>query len=266
MTASEAALEAALAVIARLPGAELHVDDDATWVAGARPLEGLNHVLRTELAGDDAAVERRIDALDAALRGLGSVPATWWIGPSTMPTDLDLRLARREFVEAEPEYGMVLDMATAARGPVSGDVEIVRDDAGLVAFLAVMAGAYGWSDDGRSNAWAELYRLPTGDGGAIAPADADRTIWHVVVRQEGRPAACASLFSGDGHAFVTNVGTIPAARGQGLGTQATLAVLDIAARQGARRATLTASRMGRGVYARIGFRDDALLRRMVSPA
>ena len=78
--------------------------------------------------------------------------------------------------------------------------------------------------------------------------------------------AIPAMFSGAGHAFVTNVGTIPSARGQGLGTQATLAVLDIAARQGARRATLTASRMGRGVYARIGFRDDALLRRMVSPA
>ena len=79
------------------------------------------------------------------------------------------------------------------------------------------------------------------------------------------PAACASVFTADGHAFVTNVGTIPAARGRGLGTRATLAVLDIAARQGSPLASLTASRMGRGVYARIGFREDALLRRRISP-
>ncbi len=121
-----------------------------------------------------------------------------------------------------------------------------------------MAGAYGWSDDGRSSAWAELYRRPdVGLGGAIR---------HVVVRLGGEPVACASLFQAAGHAFVTNVGTVPAARNRGLGTQATLAVLDLAAGEGARQATLTASRMGRGVYARIGFRHDALLRRWISQA
>ncbi len=268
MTPSEAALEAALGVIAGLPGAELHVEDDATWVAGARPLEGLNHVLRAQLAGDDMAIERRIDDLDAGLRRRGSVPATWWIGPSTTPADLDARLARRRFVETEPEYGMVLDLTAWRERPVGSDVEIVGDAAGLDAFLSVMAGAYGWTDDGRSSAWAELYRLPAeaAEAAGAEPADADRTIRHVVVRRDGRPAACASLFSSDGHAFVTNVGTIPAARGQGLGTLATLAVVDIAARQGTRWATLTASRMGRGVYLRIGFREDALLRRMISPA
>ncbi|HEY8198982.1 MAG TPA: GNAT family N-acetyltransferase, partial [Candidatus Limnocylindrales bacterium] len=129
---------------------------------------------------------------------------------------------------------------------------------GLDDFLAVMGGAYRWSDDGRSDAWAELYRLPLPDGA--------EPLRHVVVRDAGQPAACASLFTAGGHAFVTNVGTIPAARGRGLGTLATLAVLDVAAGLGARKATLTASRMGRSVYARIGFYEDALLRRWISPA
>jgi GNAT superfamily N-acetyltransferase len=153
---------------------------------------------------------------------------------------------------------MVLDLGGPARESITGDVEVVADDAGLDAFLAVMARAYDWPGDGRSTDWAELYRQP--DVGL------DRAIRHVVVRLDGRPAACASLFAADGHAFVTNVGTIPGARGRGLGTQATLAVLEIAAKQGATQATLTASRMGRGVYARIGFLDDALLRRFIAPA
>ena len=68
MTESEEALVAALSAIARLPGATVTVEPDATWLAGGRPLEGLNHVLRAELAGDDAAIEARIDELDAALR------------------------------------------------------------------------------------------------------------------------------------------------------------------------------------------------------
>ena len=267
MTESEAALVAALAAIARLPGATVTVEPDATWLCSGRPLEGLNHVLLAQLGNDDAAVEARIDALDSALRAKGSVPTTWWLGPSTTPVDLERRLEARGFTEADPEFGMVLDLrgwpeTSAAAGAgyastVAGDVAPVTDAAGVDDFLAVMGGAYGWSDDGRSDAWAELYRLP----GVLA----DETLRHVVVRDSGVPAACASVFTADGHAFVTNVGTIPAARGRGLGTRATLAVLDIAASQGSPVASLTASSMGRGVYARIGFREDALLRRRISP-
>jgi GNAT superfamily N-acetyltransferase len=260
MTESEAALVAALTVIGRLPGAEVQVAAETTWVASGRPLEGLNHVLRAELGGSDATLDARIDEIDAALRDRGSVPATWWIGPSTTPADLAHRLETRGFTEAEPEYGMTIDLDAMAvpSAAMAGVVRPVEDVAGLDDFLAVMAGAYGWSDDGRNGAWAELYRLPV----AVTAVP-----WHhVVVRADGRPAACATLFTAADHAFVTNVGTIPSARGRGLGTTATLAVLLIAADLGYRRASLTASRMGRGVYARIGFRDDATLSRWISPA
>ena len=219
MTESEEALVAALSAIARLPGASVTVEPDATWVAGGRPLEGLNHVLRAELRGQDAAIETRIDELDAAVRRRGSVPTTWWLGPSTIPVDLERRLEARGFTEADPEYGMVLDLrdwpATSSADPAraTGDVAEVGDAAGLDDFLAVMGGAYGWSDDGRSDAWAELYRLPLDDRAEL--------LRHVVVRDAGGPAACASVFVAGRHAFVTNVGTIPAARGRGLGTQAT---------------------------------------------
>ena len=115
-----------------------------------------------------------------------------------------------------------------------------------------MGGAYGWSDDGRSDAWAELYRLPLLDGA--------EPLRHVVVRDAGRPAACASVFPRRPPRVRHQRRHDPGARGRGLGTRATLAVLDIAARHGSPAATLTASRMGRGVYARIGFEEDALLR------
>ena len=256
MTESEAALVAAMAAIRWLPGAEVHAGPDVTLVAGGRPFESLNHVLRLDLGGTDAAIEARIDDIDAELRARESVPATWWIGPSTSPADLGRRLLARGFVDAEPEYGMAIDVASASQPAMA--VDAVTDAAGLNAFLEVMAGAYGWSDEGRSSVWAELYRSP------LVPPEAPW--WHVVVPRGDRPAACASLFTAEGYAFVTNVGTIPAARGAGLGTAATLAVLDIARRLGYDRASLTASRMGRGVYARIGFREDAVLGRYISPS
>ena len=255
MTESEAALVAAMGAIRWLPGARVQADPDVTLVAGGRPFESVNHVLRLGLQGADPAIEARIDDIDAELRARKSVPATWWIGPSTSPADLTRRLRARGFVEAEPEYGMSIDVAAAP--PPAVAVDHVTDAAGLDAFLEVMAGAYGWSDGGRSSVWAELYRSP------LIPPDAP---WrHVVVRHDGRPVACASLFTTEGHAFVTNVGTIPAARGAGHGTAATLAVLEIARRLGHARASLTASRMGRGVYARIGFQEEAVLNRRISP-
>ena len=255
MTESEAALAGALAVIGRLPGAELGTESDATWVASGRPWDSFNHVVAIAMTGPDAAIERRVDDLDGALRRRSSVPATWWIGPSTRPADLGRRLSERGFREADEEYGMAIDVAEVP-APDGDAVEVV-DARGLSEFLAIMAGAYDWAEDSRSAAWAELYGLP------LAPSD--RPWRHVVVRRGGRPAACASLFTAGGDAFVTNVGTLPAERGAGLGTAATLAVLRIAARLGHRRATLTASRMGRGVYARIGFREDAVLQRRISP-
>jgi GNAT superfamily N-acetyltransferase len=268
LTESEAALVAAMGAIRWLPGAEVHAGPDVTWVAGGRPLDGVNHVLRLDVSGSDAEIEARIDAIDADLRQRGAVPTTWWIGPSTLPADLAGRLHARGFVDADPEYGMVIDLAEVQRPAAAAAaatsaastaaIEEVEDEAGLDAFLAVMGGAYGWADDGRSSVWAELYRS--------APALPDRPWWHVLVRRDGRPSACASLFTADGHAFVTNVGTIPSARGAGLGTAATLAVLDIARRLGYRRASLTASLMGRGVYTHIGFREDARLDRCISPA
>lgn len=257
MTESESALVASLSLIGRLPGAEVHADPTVTWVAGGRPLEGLNHVLRLDLAGDDAAIETAIDDIDTALRQRGAAPATWWIGPSTAPLNLARRLRARGFTEAEPEYGMVMDVADA--GPPTHEVEPVSDDAGLDAFLGVMSEAYGWRDGGSWEAWADLYRT----SGASGPGEPPWS--HVIVRRDGQPVACASLFTSDGHAFVSNVGTIPSARGAGLGTSATLGVLDIARRSGFERATLTASVMGRSVYARIGFREDAPLGRCISP-
>ncbi len=256
MTESEAALAAALAVLGRLPGGTIGREPDATWVASGRPFESFNHVVGIEARGADAAVERRIGDIDAALRSRGSLPATWWIGPSTRPADLARRLIARGFAEADEEYGMAIDVAEAAAP--EGDVAEIQDARGLDDFLTVMAGAYGWQDDDRAAAWAELYRLPL--------ATAERPWSHVIVRRNGRPAACASLFTAGGHAFVTNVGTLPDERGAGLGTAATLKVLEIGARLGFRRATLTASRMGRSVYARIGFREDGVLERRISPA
>lgn len=253
MSESEASLKAALSLLARLPGAEVQAAPDISWLASGRPLASLNHVHGIRLGGSEAAIEARIDQAHAAVTGGGRLPATWWIGPTTLPSDVGTRLAARGLREAEPEFGMVVDVAGLPRP--TGAVEDVGPE-NLDEWLGVMARSYGWSDPRAIEAWTELYR------GALE--DPEPPWWHVLVRDGGAPVACASLFPAGELGFVTNVGTVPEARGAGHGTAATLAVLAIARRKGFRRASLTASLMGRSVYARIGFREDARLERYVS--
>lgn len=149
---------------------------------------------------------------------------------------------------------MVIQTDTVAAP--TADVEPVDKPASLDEWLAVMARSYGWADRRGAETWATLYRVPIEEGASP---------WrHVLVRRDGRAIACASLFTAGGHAFVTNVGTVPEARGQGSGTSATLAVVAIARDLGYRQVSLAASEMGRSIYARIGFREDARLERWIS--
>lgn len=253
MSESEASLKAALSLLGRLPGADVHDAADICWLASGRPLASLNHVHGVRLRGEPASIEARIDQAHGAVTDRGRLAATWWIGPTTTPADLGSRLGARGLTEAEPEFGMVVDVAGLP--PPDGEIEEVGE-ALLDIWLDVMGRSYGWSDPRSIEAWTDLYR------GAFD--DREPPWWHVLVRDRGKPVACASLFPAGDLGFVTNVGTVPEARGAGFGTAATLAVLAIARRHGFERASLTASLIGRSVYARIGFREDARLERYVS--
>ena len=159
-------------------------------------------------------------------RTAAALPATWWIGPATTPADLAARLRSRGLTEAEPEFGMVVDVDGLP--PPAGDVEEVgearsrrmaRGDGPLVRLVRPAR------DRGLERAlprWRSA--TPSRRGGTC------------VVRDGGGAAvACASLFPAGETGFVTNVGTVPEARGAGHGTSATLAVLAIARRLGYRQ-------------------------------
>ena len=135
----------------------------------------------------------------------------------------------RGFTEADPEYGMVIDLrdwpaalGRSAARPARSRSSTTRP--GSTTFLAVMAGAYGWSDDGRYDAWAELYRLPLVRRGRAAPPRR---------RARRRRARRLRLAVHRRRPRVRDQRRDdPGSPRRGLGTQATLAVLDIAARHG----------------------------------
>ena len=253
-SASELALEAALPVFARVSGADVIEERDHRRIATGRPFASFNHVSGVRFAEDDA--DARIADVNAALAAAGSVPATWWIGPSTRPTDLRERLGALGMREDEPEFGMVIDPAgdrLTVEMPSGATLEEVVDDAGLRDWTAVMAASYGWADAAKADAVLSVYRTPL-----------DEPPWiHLIIRHRGVPAACGSLFVVDGHAFVTNIGTAPEHRRLGLGSVVTSAVVDLARDRGYGVASLTASVMGRPMYERLGFVEDARFERFI---
>ena len=261
----EDALAVALAEFGRFPGASVRNDGDLVRIASGYPFFSFNHIVRSRLRGPTA--ERRIGGI---VEGFGSAGLTWWVTPSTRPGDLARRLSIGGLREVEPEIGMILELPSGpsalppavreglarAEAPPGG-VDVVASPAQLAEWIDVMASSYAWPNLDKRDALIQLYGLPTGF--------ADGKSTHFIVRSEGRPVACASLFTSGRCAWVTNVGAVPAQRGRGFGSAATALAVRAAASSGHPAATLAASLMGRRMYQRLGFREAGVLRRLILP-
>jgi GNAT superfamily N-acetyltransferase len=174
-----------------------------------------------------------------------------WSGPATEPRSLGPaldELGLEPWEQDAPcqvaEIG-ALDWEALDGVPAGFSIERVRDDEGVTTFGAT---------------FIEAFELPEWAGQAWV--DATRAVgiekapWRQYVgRLDGRPVATNMLFCGAGVAAVFGVGTVPDARGRGLGAAITLEPLREARERGYRYAVLFASDLGAPVYRRIGFRD-----------
>ncbi len=163
--------------------------------------------------------------------------------------DEDLRLACEEaglelFGDPVPE--MICHTPLADAPAVDGvTVRVIDDEAGLHDFIAVNAQAYA------------TYGMPPEVLGELfdeAPAvlqDSAASI--VVARRDDEPIATAMVYASDGVASLQWVGTVPAARGTGLGAFVTVALTNIAFDEGASSCSLQASPMGAPIYTRLGY-------------
>ena len=254
----ESILASVLLSYAQIPGAAHQQDADLLWIRGGRPFASVNHVLRLRMRPD--GFEDRVLAVLEAFEP-DAFPVTWWVGPTSRPADVAGRLQGLGLREQEEEFGMILDLAEPIDEPVippGVSLEPVGDEVALAAMHDVMTAAFDWDADGeeKRRIYESMYRSTLGVAGAG---------WHhFLLRLEGVPAASSSLRLVGGHAFVTNIGTAPFARGRGLGTAATVATLHLARRLGYPTAVLTASVDGRGLYRRLGFRDYGILERYVA--
>ncbi len=147
------------------------------------------------------------------------------------------------------EPGMVMDPISPAPGPRTGlTVRRVTTAAQLHDFAEVWCGSF------RIPRWLfplVFPNLPKDDPGSGA-----QTRLYAGYAEQ-RPVACSSVVVVERVANVVSVGTIPSARGRGYGASLTWRAVQEGHDLGADVAYLTASRMGYGVYAKMGFRRVA---------
>jgi ribosomal protein S18 acetylase RimI-like enzyme len=150
---------------------------------------------------------------------------------------------------SEPPEMVLRQPLDPVAAPAGIELRWVDDQAGLAQFLAVCSEAYG------------AIGMPPGVvEEAIVDLDAVTKPWiHSVVAIDGeQPLAAAQVLLSHGVAGIYWVGTVPAARGRGLGEAVTRAVADRGFRLGAAAVTLQASAQGEPIYRRLGF--EALYR------
>lgn len=165
------------------------------------------------------------------------------------PATLGERLLAHGFTHEGSEAGMAVDLLALHedfRSPAGLAIARVQGRSDLAAWTDTLAQGFGEGPHEAEWVGAMYGRMGFGDG----------TPWrHYLARLDGLPVATASLFLGAGAAGIYFVFTRAEARRTGIGSAVTLAALREARALGFRVAVLGSSRLGEGVYRRLGFRE-----------
>ena len=83
--------------------------------------------------------------------------------------------------------------------------------------------------------------------------------WNYIADVDGEPAACLQIYPVEGDACVMLVATLPEARGRGLCARLMHRALWDARAAGCDVSTLQATKPGKPIYAKLGYRDEGAL-------
>ncbi len=225
------------------PGAELEEDGCVLLYSTSRTWPGPYHngAMRLDRSLDPDEVLARAAAFFSGRPGY-----CVWIAAHA-DADLERSALRRGYASISPLGAprLALDHPLDG-GVVPPDVTLdeVTDDDGRLDYLAVTVDAYADSFLPRDAAEAQLASLAAVRGPDVRA---------VVARRGGRPVATAMVVASGAVAGIQLVGTIPAARGRGLGELCTRWAVAAGFELGARAIVLEASEAGEPLYLRLGF-------------
>jgi ribosomal protein S18 acetylase RimI-like enzyme len=211
------------------------------------PVSLFNSIMDARLTSED--VETTIQYLvDDAWRR--KVPILWWVGPSTLPTDLPGYLQKYGFAVDDDGPGMAVVLSEVNENqpmPAGFSVQTVQDDSARWEWCRTMAAGFGipaTKIELLVNSWHYL----------LSHVDPKTTRAYLGML-DGKPVATSLLQLGGGVAGIFGVATVPEARQRGFGAQVTLFPLLQARLMGYKAAILQASEMGFPVYRSLGFQE-----------
>ena len=213
-----------------------------------------NAVIRLDRALAPAVVLGRAEAFFAERSAGFSV----WIADHA-DSDLEAHAVAAGYAQFEGAGAprMVLDHPIDPPEPPSEvTLDEVRDEVGVADYLAVTIDAYADSFLPPEAAEALVAGLPS-----LCAHDARA----VVAREDGAPVAAARAVTDGPMASIQLVGTVPAARGRGLGELVTRWAVQAAGRHGASTIVLEASEQGRPIYRHMGFDEMSSYRWVFGP-
>lgn len=234
------------AYLGQTPQADTYNGPDMMRMITGIPYPLCNTVFRARLPSEslDERIEETLSHFKAR-----HLPMLWWTGPSTSPADLGESLVAHGLVPAGSPAGMAADLEKLRDDlppPPGLTIEKVRDIETLKRFGAILSTAFEFPEfvtDGFLDIFDSL-GLGT-----------EQPLQNYVGLLNGELVGASSLFMGAGVAGIYNVGTVPEARGKGIGAALTLAPLLEARTRGYRIAILHASDLGYNVYRRLGFQE-----------
>jgi ribosomal protein S18 acetylase RimI-like enzyme len=239
------------------PGGELGNTPELTSFVTGIPFPLFNGVLRAKLNPEtvDTAVQAVVERFKER-----SIPAFWWVGPTTEPANLGDILSRHQFTFAGHTPGMAIDFqAVAWDKPLPAGLRIARvdDPQMLKTYLHTLATGSGIP--------APLHdMLLKAEQGATPPPGAELRRYLGLL--DGKPVATSAMVLHAGVAGIYAVATLPEARRRGIGGAMTMFPLLEAFEQGYRIGVLQASGMGFPVYQKLGFRTVFSFALYLSPA
>lgn len=230
-----------------VPGAQTaHHTDHIAAITGI-PQPSLNVIMRTRMSTPHIS-ERIITAMMPFRER--QVPMLWWIFPDTQPDNLGFYLKQNNLHFNGSEPGMVLELSQLPDTlSLAGHflIEEVQSKEALDEWIQVSSSAFG----------EEMMTLDS-DYGRFEQClgwGQHRPYRRFLARLNGEAIATSSIFMGAGVVGLYSVGTLPQARGQGIGSAISLAPLLVARSLGYNISVLQASPSGYSVYTKIGFRE-----------